>query len=155
MEWLLCVKPIYYHNIIKNDQIKCTSTEMLANTCICELSVLDYCTILDHHELTSPLALSCSTVAFSTNPKHPSAIPTTEKKTKKGKGRAKEKAREEKKNPCLEEYKDFCIHGVCQHLKELNTHSCVWVSCSSFAFPVLFHKLRTCFYFRLNHNFQN
>uniref|UniRef100_A0A8C2CLN8 Proheparin-binding EGF-like growth factor n=2 Tax=Cyprinus carpio TaxID=7962 RepID=A0A8C2CLN8_CYPCA len=64
-------------------------------------------------------------VAFSTKPKHPSAIPTTEKKTKKGKRKGKGKGKGRKKNPCLEEYKDFCIHGVCQHLKELNTHSCV------------------------------
>ncbi|KTF92766.1 hypothetical protein cypCar_00020766, partial [Cyprinus carpio] len=63
--------------------------------------------------------------AFSTKPKHPSAIPTTEKKTKKGKRKGKGKGKGRKKNPCLEEYKDFCIHGVCQHLKELNTHSCV------------------------------
>lgn len=73
------------------------------------------------------ITLSCSTVAFSTKPKHPSAIPTTEKKTKKGKRKGKGKGKGRKKNPCLEEYKDFCIHGVCQHLKELNTHSCVWV----------------------------
>ncbi|XP_026051686.1 proheparin-binding EGF-like growth factor [Carassius auratus] len=64
-------------------------------------------------------------VAFSTKPKHPSAIPTTEKKTKKGKRKGKGRGNRRKKNPCLEEYKDFCIHGVCQHLKELNTHSCV------------------------------
>ncbi|XP_042566943.1 heparin-binding EGF-like growth factor b [Cyprinus carpio] len=63
-------------------------------------------------------------VAFSTKPKHPSAIPTTEK-TKKGKRKGKGKGKGRKKNPCLEEYKDFCIHGSCQHLKELNTHSCV------------------------------
>ncbi|XP_016134113.1 proheparin-binding EGF-like growth factor [Sinocyclocheilus grahami] len=82
-------------------------------------------------------------VAFSTKPKHPSAIPTTEKKTKKGKRKAKGKGKGRKKNPCLEEYKDFCIHGACQHLKELNTHSCVCKAgysgerCHIFTLPVI------------------
>ncbi|XP_016095862.1 proheparin-binding EGF-like growth factor [Sinocyclocheilus grahami] len=81
-------------------------------------------------------------VAFSTKPKHPSVIPTTEKKTKKGKRKGKGKGKGRKKNPCLEEYKDFCIHGVCQHLKELNTHSCVCKAgysgerCHIFTLPV-------------------
>ncbi|KAL1252807.1 hypothetical protein QQF64_017500 [Cirrhinus molitorella] len=64
-------------------------------------------------------------VALSTKPKHPSVIPTAEKRTKKGKRKGRGKGKGRKKNPCLGEYKDFCIHGVCQHLKELNTHSCV------------------------------
>ncbi|XP_026090374.1 heparin-binding EGF-like growth factor b [Carassius auratus] len=81
-------------------------------------------------------------VAFSTKPKHPSVIPTTEKKTKKGKRKGKGKGKGRKKNPCLEEYKDFCIHGECQHLKELNTHSCVCKAgysgerCHIFTLPV-------------------
>uniref|UniRef100_A0A672JXY1 Proheparin-binding EGF-like growth factor n=1 Tax=Sinocyclocheilus grahami TaxID=75366 RepID=A0A672JXY1_SINGR len=92
---------------------------------------------------TDIIALSRSTVAFSTKPKHPSAIPTTEKKTKKGKRKAKGKGKGRKKNPCLEEYKDFCIHGACQHLKELNTHSCVCKAgysgerCHIFTLPVI------------------
>ncbi|KAI2651255.1 Proheparin-binding EGF-like growth factor [Labeo rohita] len=64
-------------------------------------------------------------VALSTKPKHPSVVPTTEKRTRKGKRKGKGKGKGRKKNPCLGEYKDFCIHGVCHHLKELNTHSCV------------------------------
>ncbi|XP_077089550.1 heparin-binding EGF-like growth factor b [Siphateles boraxobius] len=63
--------------------------------------------------------------AFSTKPKHPSVMPTTGKKTRKGKRRGKGKGKGRKKNPCLGEYKDFCIHGVCQHLTELQIHSCV------------------------------
>ncbi|CAM4669595.1 hypothetical protein PO909_008247 [Leuciscus waleckii] len=69
--------------------------------------------------------LNMPKVAFSTKPKHPSMMPTTEKKTRKGKRRGKGKGKGRKKNPCLGEYKDFCIHGVCQHLKELHIHSCV------------------------------
>ncbi|XP_043077568.1 heparin-binding EGF-like growth factor b [Puntigrus tetrazona] len=87
-------------------------------------------------------------VAFSTKPKHPSAVPTTEKKTKKGKRKGKGKGRGRKENPCLKEYKDFCIHGVCQHLKELNTHSCVCNAgysgerCHIFTLPVSKEKQR-------------
>lgn len=68
--------------------------------------------------------LNMPRVAFSTKPKHPSAMPTTEK-TKKRKRKGKGKGRGKKKSPCEEEYKDFCIHGVCQYLRELRTHSCV------------------------------
>uniref|UniRef100_A0A8C1S342 Proheparin-binding EGF-like growth factor n=1 Tax=Cyprinus carpio TaxID=7962 RepID=A0A8C1S342_CYPCA len=63
-------------------------------------------------------------VAFSTKPKHPSAIPTTEKKTKKGKRKGKGKGKGRKKNPCLEKYKDFCIHGVCEYLEQLDMPTC-------------------------------
>ncbi|XP_051955543.1 proheparin-binding EGF-like growth factor [Xyrauchen texanus] len=62
-------------------------------------------------------------VAFSTKPKNPLMMPITENKRKgRRKGKGKGKGR---KNPCLGEYKDFCIHGVCQYLKDLRTHSCV------------------------------
>lgn len=63
-------------------------------------------------------------VEFSTKPKHPSMMPITEKK-RKGKRKGKGKGRGRKRNPCLSEYKDFCIHGVCHYLKELQSHSCV------------------------------
>lgn len=75
--------------------------------------------------LSGDYDLNVPRVAFSTKPKHPSVMPTTEKKTRKGKRRGKGKGKGRKKNPCLGEYKDFCIHGVCQHLRELHIHSCV------------------------------
>ncbi|KAK7143696.1 hypothetical protein R3I93_014757 [Phoxinus phoxinus] len=75
--------------------------------------------------LSGDYDLNVPRVAFSTKPKHPSVMPTTDKKTRKGKKRGKGKGKGRKKNPCLGEYKDFCIHGVCQHLRELHIHSCV------------------------------
>ncbi|KAA0720208.1 EGF-like growth factor Heparin-binding [Triplophysa tibetana] len=63
-------------------------------------------------------------VAFSTKPKHPSFMPTTENKIK-GRRKGKGKGKGRKKNPCLRDYKDFCIHGVCHYLKELQSHTCV------------------------------
>ncbi len=94
------VKPIYYHNIIKNDQIKCCilPQEMLANMCIYELSVLDYCTILDHHGLTSPLFLA-QQWHFPPNPNIRQRSPLLRRRQKREKGRAKEKAREERRTP--------------------------------------------------------
>lgn len=59
-------------------------------------------------------------------PKDPSVIleaERTEAKRKKGKGKARGKGK--KRNPCLKKYKDFCIHGTCQHLKGIRTPSCV------------------------------
>lgn len=91
--------------------------------------------------LSGDYDLNVPRVAFSTKPKHPSVMPTTEKKTKKGKRRGKGKGKGRKKNPCLGEYKDFCIHGVCQHLRE-QTHSCVCEAgysgerCHLFTLPV-------------------
>ncbi|XP_067279036.1 heparin-binding EGF-like growth factor b [Pseudorasbora parva] len=104
----------------------------------------------DYYEddyLSGDYGLDVPKVAFSTKPKHPSAMPTTEKKTKKGKRRGKGKGKGRKKNPCLGEYKDFCIHGVCQHLRE-QTHSCVCESgysgerCHLFTLPVVNEQQR-------------
>ncbi|KAK9955575.1 hypothetical protein ABG768_015439 [Culter alburnus] len=96
----------------------------------------------DYDDLSGDYDLNVPRVAFSTKPKHPSVMPTSEKATKKGKRRGKGKGKGRKKNPCLGEYKDFCIHGVCQYLKELNTHSCVCQAyysgerCHLFTLPV-------------------
>ncbi|XP_076835839.1 heparin-binding EGF-like growth factor b [Brachyhypopomus gauderio] len=58
-------------------------------------------------------------VAFSTKPKDPSVMLNTEIKRngkRKGKG---------KKDPCLrKKYRDYCINGVCQYMKELGRPTC-------------------------------
>ncbi|KAG7321399.1 hypothetical protein KOW79_015814 [Hemibagrus wyckioides] len=54
-------------------------------------------------------------VAFSAKPKDPSVT------TMKGQGQG----RDRKKNPCLRKrYKNYCVHGVCQYLPDLNRTSC-------------------------------
>lgn len=65
-------------------------------------------------------------VAMSSKPKDPSAIleaETTQGQRRKGKGRKKGKGK--KRNPCLKKYKDFCIHGTCQYLRDLRAPACV------------------------------
>lgn len=67
-------------------------------------------------------------VAMSSKPKDPSAIleaETTEGKRRRGKGRKRVKGKGKKRNPCLRKYKDFCIHGTCQYLKDIHAPSCV------------------------------
>ncbi|KAI3351895.1 hypothetical protein L3Q82_020727, partial [Scortum barcoo] len=67
-------------------------------------------------------------VAMSSKPKDPSAIleaENTEGNRRKGKGRKRGKGKGKKRNPCLKKYKDFCIHGTCQYLKEIRAPSCV------------------------------
>ncbi|KAF3693730.1 Proheparin-binding EGF-like growth factor Heparin-binding EGF-like growth factor [Channa argus] len=61
-------------------------------------------------------------VAMSSKPKDPSTVlqvENTNGKRKRGKGKGK------KRNPCLKKYKDFCIHGTCQYLKNIHAPSCV------------------------------
>ncbi|KAK2890879.1 hypothetical protein Q8A67_013522 [Cirrhinus molitorella] len=68
-------------------------------------------------------------VAFSSKPKDPSAVLNAEKLEglKKGLGRkkGKGKGKGKKRNPCLKKYKDFCIHGTCQYLRDLKGPSCI------------------------------
>ncbi|XP_071314125.1 heparin-binding EGF-like growth factor a isoform X2 [Trachinotus anak] len=67
-------------------------------------------------------------VAMSSKPKDPSAIletESTEGKRRRGKGRKKAKGKGKKRNPCLKKYKNFCIHGTCQYLKDIRLPSCV------------------------------
>ncbi|XP_059819460.1 proheparin-binding EGF-like growth factor [Hypanus sabinus] len=45
-------------------------------------------------------------------------------KNLKGK-RKKNKNGKRKRNPCKTIYKDYCIHGKCKYLKELNKPSCI------------------------------
>lgn len=65
---------------------------------------------------------------MSSKPKDPSVTVEagrTEGKRRKGKGRSKGKGNGRKRNPCLKKYKDFCIHGTCQYLREARAPSCV------------------------------
>ncbi|TMS17614.1 heparin-binding EGF-like growth factor a isoform X1 [Larimichthys crocea] len=67
-------------------------------------------------------------VAMSSKPKDPSAIldaESTDGQRKRGKGKKKGKGKGKKRNPCLRKYKDFCIHGTCQYLKDIRAPSCV------------------------------
>ncbi|XP_041653976.1 heparin-binding EGF-like growth factor a isoform X2 [Cheilinus undulatus] len=67
-------------------------------------------------------------VAMSSKPKDPSSIleaERTEGKRRRGKGRKKGKGKGKKRNPCLKKYKDFCIHGTCQYLRDIRAPSCV------------------------------
>ncbi|XP_061691888.1 heparin-binding EGF-like growth factor a isoform X2 [Syngnathoides biaculeatus] len=67
-------------------------------------------------------------VAMSSNPQDPSAILDavgSEGQRRRGKGRKKGKGKGKKRNPCLKKYKDFCIHGTCQYLRDIRLPSCV------------------------------
>ncbi|XP_029368570.1 heparin-binding EGF-like growth factor a [Echeneis naucrates] len=67
-------------------------------------------------------------VAMSSKPKDPSAIleaESTEGKRRRGKGRKRAKGKGKKRNPCLKKYKNFCIHGTCQYLRDIRAPSCV------------------------------
>uniref|UniRef100_A0A8C6THB8 Proheparin-binding EGF-like growth factor n=1 Tax=Neogobius melanostomus TaxID=47308 RepID=A0A8C6THB8_9GOBI len=77
--------------------------------------------------------------------KDPSAsldVDRTQGTRKHGKGRKKGKGKGQKRNPCLKKYKDFCIHGTCQYLRDIRAPSCVchqWYSgerCQFFTLPV-------------------
>ncbi|KAJ0003002.1 hypothetical protein NQD34_008151 [Periophthalmus magnuspinnatus] len=84
-------------------------------------------------------------VAMSSKPNDPSVVleaERTEGARRKGKGRKKVKGKGKKRNPCLKKYKDFCIHGTCQYLRDIRAPSCVchqWYSgerCQFFTLPV-------------------
>ncbi|XP_037118078.1 heparin-binding EGF-like growth factor a isoform X1 [Syngnathus acus] len=67
-------------------------------------------------------------VAMSSKPQNPSAIveaENTEGQRRRGKGRKKGKGKGKKRNPCLKKYKDYCIHGTCQYLRDIRQPSCV------------------------------
>nr|XP_046262746.1 heparin-binding EGF-like growth factor a isoform X2 [Scatophagus argus] len=67
-------------------------------------------------------------VAMSSKPKDPSAIleaENNEGKRRRGKGKKRGKGKGKKRNPCLKKYKDFCIHGTCQYLRDVRAPSCV------------------------------
>lgn len=66
-------------------------------------------------------------VAMSSKPKDPSSVLEAESTggNRRGKGRKKGKGKGKKRNPCLKKYKDFCIHGTCQYLRDIRAPSCV------------------------------
>ncbi|XP_029298283.1 heparin-binding EGF-like growth factor a isoform X2 [Cottoperca gobio] len=67
-------------------------------------------------------------IAMVSKPKDPSTIletESTEGKRRRGKGKKKGKGKGKKRNPCLRKYKDFCIHGTCQYLRDIHAPSCV------------------------------
>ncbi|CAM4616999.1 unnamed protein product [Leuciscus chuanchicus] len=69
-------------------------------------------------------------VAFSRKPKDQSAVLNAElaegsKRKGLGRKKGKGKGKGKKRNPCLMKYKDFCIHGTCQYLRDLKGPSCI------------------------------
>ncbi|XP_077103591.1 heparin-binding EGF-like growth factor a [Siphateles boraxobius] len=69
-------------------------------------------------------------VAYSRKPKDPSAVLKAEitegsKRMGLGRKKGKGKGKGKKRNPCLIKYKDFCIHGTCQYLRDLKGPSCI------------------------------
>lgn len=65
---------------------------------------------------------------MSSKPKDPSVTVEGERpgEKRRGKGKRKKgKGKGRKRNPCLRKYKDFCIHGTCQYLRDIRSHSCV------------------------------
>ncbi|KAI1898417.1 hypothetical protein AGOR_G00072120 [Albula goreensis] len=84
----------------------------------------------DEDYLSGDYDIEVPRVAFSSKPKDPSPVLSTEEsegKRRQGKGRkrGKGKGKGKKRNPCLRKYKDFCIHGTCQYLKDLHRPSCI------------------------------
>ncbi|MBN3314394.1 HBEGF factor, partial [Atractosteus spatula] len=59
------------------------------------------------------------------------------------KGKGKRKGQGRKRNPCLKKYKDFCIHGTCQYIRDLKAPSCICQPgytgerCHFFSLPVV------------------
>ncbi|XP_010869528.2 heparin-binding EGF-like growth factor b [Esox lucius] len=90
-----------------------------------EITKVEYDTeeYYDEHEddgLSGDYEMEFPRVAFSTKPKNMPMAPYTDRRRdgkKKGLGK--------KRNPCLKKYKDFCIYGVCNYLRELREPSCI------------------------------
>ncbi|KAL0973827.1 hypothetical protein UPYG_G00211720 [Umbra pygmaea] len=77
----------------------------------------------DEEDSSSDYEIELPRVEFLRNPNEPPAIldvemseGTRRKGQKKGQGK--------KRNPCLKKYKNYCIHGSCQYVKELKAPSC-------------------------------
>ncbi|XP_034400226.1 heparin-binding EGF-like growth factor a isoform X2 [Cyclopterus lumpus] len=67
-------------------------------------------------------------IAMVSKPNNPSSIletESTEGQKRRGRGRKSGKGKGRKRNPCLRKYKDFCIHGTCQYLRDIRAPSCV------------------------------
>ncbi|XP_007561626.1 PREDICTED: proheparin-binding EGF-like growth factor [Poecilia mexicana] len=79
-------------------------------------------------EMSGDYDMDVPRVAMSSKPKDPSSLPepqNTEETQRRGNGRKKGKGKGRKRNPCLKKYKDLCIHGTCQYLREIRAPSCV------------------------------
>ncbi|PWA23732.1 hypothetical protein CCH79_00005925, partial [Gambusia affinis] len=79
-------------------------------------------------EMSGDYDMDLPRVAMSSKPKDPSSPPepqNTEETQRRGKGMKKGKGKGKKRNPCLKKYKDLCIHGTCQYLREIRAPSCV------------------------------
>ncbi|XP_066572498.1 proheparin-binding EGF-like growth factor [Amia ocellicauda] len=82
-------------------------------------------------------------VAFSTKPKESPPVTLIQEHGKKRKGKGKRKGQGRKRNPCLKKFKDLCIHGVCQYIKDLRMPSCICQTgytgerCHLFSLPVV------------------
>ncbi|XP_030640893.1 heparin-binding EGF-like growth factor a [Chanos chanos] len=67
-------------------------------------------------------------VEFSRKPKDPITVvnaDTMEVKRRRDKVKKRGKGKGKKRNPCFRKYKDFCIHGTCQYLKDTKGPSCI------------------------------
>lgn len=63
---------------------------------------------------------------MSSKPKDPAVTLEAERSdAKRRKGKARGKGKGKKRNPCLKKFKDFCIHGTCQYLRDVRAPSCV------------------------------
>lgn len=83
----------------------------------------NYCNPTYSVKCKSLILSSLVSVAMSSKPKGVEAENT--EGMRRGNGRKRAKGKGKKRNPCLKKYKDFCIHGTCQYLKDLRAPSCV------------------------------
>ncbi|XP_035263621.1 proheparin-binding EGF-like growth factor [Anguilla anguilla] len=84
----------------------------------------------DEVSLSGDYGIEQPRVAFSSKPRDPSAVQGPEpsegtERRGKGRKRGKGKGKGKKRNPCLRKYKDFCIHGTCQYLRDIRMPSCI------------------------------
>ncbi|KAK2849347.1 hypothetical protein Q5P01_009181 [Channa striata] len=78
--------------------------------------------------MSGDFEMSLPRVAMSSKPKDPSAVlevENTQGNRQRGNERKRAKGKGKKRNPCMRKYKDFCIHGTCQYLKDIRFPSCV------------------------------
>ncbi len=152
-----CVKPIYYHNIIKNDQIKCCilPQEMLAN-----VNLWTECVRLLYDIRSSWTDITARSFLLNSGIFHQSQTSVSDshywEEDKKGKKEGQRKRQGKKEEPLPGGIQRF-LHSWSVSAFEGVEHSFLCVSFMQFFcfFQFLFHKLRTCFYFKLNLNFQN
>lgn len=82
----------------------------------------------DEVDMSGDYDIGLPRVAMSSKPKDPSTTLNGERsegRRRKGKGKKKGNGKGKKRNPCLKKYKDFCIHGTCQYLRDIHAPSCI------------------------------